>query len=66
MFDKLPREDLAFLPTPLHRLPHLGDSIGLDELWIKRDDLTGHSFGEIRLERWSLFWVMREQIKLIQ
>lgn len=45
MFDSLPREDLAFLPTPLHRLKHLGDSIGLDELWIKRDDLTGHSFG---------------------
>jgi D-cysteine desulfhydrase len=45
MFDSLPREDLAFLPTPFHRLPHLGDSIGLDELWIKRDDLTGHSFG---------------------
>jgi len=45
MFAKLPREDLAFLPTPLHRLPHLGDSIGLDELWIKRDDLTGYSFG---------------------
>lgn len=45
MFNDLPREDLAFLPTPLHRLRHLGDSIGLDELWIKRDDLTGHSFG---------------------
>jgi D-cysteine desulfhydrase family pyridoxal phosphate-dependent enzyme len=45
MFDDLPRESLAFLPTPLHRLSHLGDSIGLDELWIKRDDLTGHSFG---------------------
>jgi D-cysteine desulfhydrase family pyridoxal phosphate-dependent enzyme len=45
MFDSVPRENLAFLPTPLHRLPHLGDSLGLDELWIKRDDLTGHSFG---------------------
>lgn len=45
MFDDVPRESLAFLPTPLHRLKHLGDSIGLDELWIKRDDLTGHSFG---------------------
>lgn len=45
MFDEVPRESLAFLPTPLHRLKHLGDSIGLDELWIKRDDLTGHSFG---------------------
>jgi len=45
MFSGIPRENLAFLPTPLHRLPHLGDSLGLDELWIKRDDLTGHSFG---------------------
>ena len=45
MFDNIPQESLAFLPTPLHRLKHLGDSIGLDELWIKRDDLTGHSFG---------------------
>jgi D-cysteine desulfhydrase family pyridoxal phosphate-dependent enzyme len=45
MFDDLPREKLAFLPTPLHRLRNLGNSIGLDELWIKRDDLTGLSFG---------------------
>ena len=45
MFSELPRESLAFLPTPLHRLPHLGNSIDLDNLWIKRDDLTGHSFG---------------------
>jgi D-cysteine desulfhydrase family pyridoxal phosphate-dependent enzyme len=45
MFSEIPRESLAFLPTPLHRLPHLGNSIDLEELWIKRDDLTGHSFG---------------------
>jgi L-cysteate sulfo-lyase len=45
MFDDLPREPLAFLPTPLHRLRNLGNSLGLDELWIKRDDQTGLSFG---------------------
>jgi D-cysteine desulfhydrase family pyridoxal phosphate-dependent enzyme len=45
MFDNLPREKLAFLPTPLHRLKNLGNSLGLDELWIKRDDQTGLSFG---------------------
>lgn len=45
MFNDLPRERLAFLPTPLHRLKNLGNSIGLDELWIKRDDQTGLSFG---------------------
>jgi D-cysteine desulfhydrase family pyridoxal phosphate-dependent enzyme len=45
MFDDLPRVRLAFLPTPLHRLKNLGESIGIDQLWIKRDDHTGISFG---------------------
>ena len=45
MFEELPRERLAFLPTPMHRLKNLGASIGIDELWIKRDDQTGLSFG---------------------
>ena len=45
MFDELPRERFAFLPTPMHRLKNLGESIGVDQLWIKRDDLTGISFG---------------------
>ncbi|MFW9794545.1 MAG: 1-aminocyclopropane-1-carboxylate deaminase/D-cysteine desulfhydrase [Candidatus Thorarchaeota archaeon] len=45
MFDDLPREYLAFLPTPLHRLKNLGESIGLNNLWIKRDDQTGAAFG---------------------
>jgi D-cysteine desulfhydrase family pyridoxal phosphate-dependent enzyme len=29
----------------MHRLKNLGESIGIDQLWIKRDDLTGISFG---------------------
>ncbi|MHA2425933.1 MAG: 1-aminocyclopropane-1-carboxylate deaminase/D-cysteine desulfhydrase [Candidatus Thorarchaeota archaeon] len=45
MFDDLPRERFAFLPTPLHRMENLGDSLGIDQLWIKRDDLTGLSVG---------------------
>ena len=45
MFDDLPREHFAFLPTPLHRLKNLGESIGLNHLWIKRDDQTGAAFG---------------------
>ncbi|MBY8997562.1 MAG: D-cysteine desulfhydrase family protein [Candidatus Thorarchaeota archaeon] len=45
MFDGLPRERFAFLPTPMHRLKNLGESIGVNQLWIKRDDLTGISFG---------------------
>ncbi len=45
MFTDLPRERLAFLPTPLHKLKNLGESIGLNHLWIKRDDQTGAAFG---------------------
>ena len=45
MFDDLPRERLAFLPTPLHQMNNLGESLGLNSLWIKRDDHTGFTFG---------------------
>ncbi|MGY5875975.1 MAG: D-cysteine desulfhydrase family protein [Candidatus Thorarchaeota archaeon] len=45
MFDELPRANVAFLPTPLHPLRNLADSLGFNELWIKRDDLTGLSIG---------------------
>jgi 1-aminocyclopropane-1-carboxylate deaminase/D-cysteine desulfhydrase-like pyridoxal-dependent ACC family enzyme len=36
---------LGQFPTPLHRSVELGDLSGVDELWIKRDDLTGFSWG---------------------
>ncbi|MFQ5832884.1 MAG: 1-aminocyclopropane-1-carboxylate deaminase/D-cysteine desulfhydrase [Candidatus Thorarchaeota archaeon] len=45
MLDILPRIRLAHLPTPLQQMKNLGDSLDLRELWIKRDDLTGISFG---------------------
>jgi D-cysteine desulfhydrase family pyridoxal phosphate-dependent enzyme len=42
---KFPRAGIAFLPTPIHPMRNLANSLGFDELWIKRDDLTGISFG---------------------
>ena len=36
-----PRARLAQLPTPIHRLANFGERIGVPDLWIKRDDLTG-------------------------
>ncbi len=51
MFDRYPRERFAYLPTPLHRLRNLGASIGLDELWIKRDDFTGPSIGGNKIRK---------------
>jgi D-cysteine desulfhydrase len=35
-----PRLNLAFLPTPMHRLQRMAQRLGVD-LWIKRDDMTG-------------------------
>ncbi|NWF96023.1 MAG: D-cysteine desulfhydrase family protein [Candidatus Thorarchaeota archaeon] len=45
MLDRIPRVQLGFFPTPLHRAVNLGESLGLKELWMKRDDLTGVEFG---------------------
>jgi 1-aminocyclopropane-1-carboxylate deaminase/D-cysteine desulfhydrase-like pyridoxal-dependent ACC family enzyme len=39
-----PRTPLAVLPTPLVPAPRLADALGLGDLFIKRDDLTGFAF----------------------
>ena len=41
----VPRVSLALTPTPLHEAPRLARAIGLNRLFIKRDDLTGLAFG---------------------
>ncbi len=45
MLNRLERFVLGSFPTPLARAPRLASVLGLDELLIKRDDLTGFSFG---------------------
>ncbi|UWQ46201.1 D-cysteine desulfhydrase family protein [Leisingera aquaemixtae] len=44
LLSPFPRASLLSQPTPLERLNRLSQELGLD-LWIKRDDLTGLSFG---------------------
>ncbi len=39
--EKLPRFPLALLPTPIQPLDNLGQTLGGQNLWMKRDDLTG-------------------------
>jgi len=47
----LPRAQLGFFPTPLHRLDRLSGRLGI-ELYIKRDDLTGMSlFGGNKIRK---------------
>lgn len=40
LFDRLPRAQLGFFPTPLYRLENLSTDLGVN-LYIKRDDFTG-------------------------
>lgn len=40
MIASVPRADLGFFPTPLHRLDKLSEQLGVN-LYIKRDDFTG-------------------------
>jgi 1-aminocyclopropane-1-carboxylate deaminase/D-cysteine desulfhydrase-like pyridoxal-dependent ACC family enzyme len=43
--DALPRESLGVIPTPLTAAPELARTMGLRELWFKRDELIGFGFG---------------------
>lgn len=43
--DRLPRQRLAYLPTPMHPCPRLSAQLGGPRLFVKRDDLTGLAFG---------------------
>ena len=40
----IPRLELGLFPTPIHRLEHMSEKLGMN-LWIKRDDLTGVALG---------------------
>src|SRR5579859_1209956 len=42
--DVAARVRLAVLPTPLVLAPRLGEAVGADALYVKRDDLTGFAF----------------------
>lgn len=56
----LPRIRLAYLPTPLEYLPRLSKHLGGPKIWIKRDDLTGPSFGGNKVRK--LEFVMADAI----
>ncbi|MFQ5923877.1 MAG: D-cysteine desulfhydrase family protein [Anaerolineales bacterium] len=46
-----PKVHFAHLPTPIHRLERLTAELGGPDLWIKRDDLTGHAFGGNKIRK---------------
>ncbi len=42
---RLPRVPLATLPTPIEKLERIGADLGVSDLYIKRDDLSGEIYG---------------------
>ena len=49
--DTLPFIPLANLPTPIHRITSLEEAVGIDELWVKRDDLTAADYGGNKIRK---------------
>lgn len=49
--DRIPYVSLAEIPTPVEQLGRLGRDIGLDHLYIKRDDLSGDLYGGNKIRK---------------
>jgi len=45
LIDRLPRVNLAKLPTPLEEAPRLSQALAGPRIFFKRDDLTGLALG---------------------
>ena len=63
--DKLPYLSLGEFPTPVQKLDQLGRQIGLNNLYIKRDDLSGKVYGgnKIRKLEFLLGDALRTKVK---
>jgi len=51
---QLPYAQLADLPTPVEKLSNLGGKIGVEQLWVKRDDLAGRVYGGNKIRKLEL------------
>jgi D-cysteine desulfhydrase family pyridoxal phosphate-dependent enzyme len=60
--ERMPRMELATLPTALQDTPRLAAAIGLDRLLLKRDDNTGLAFGGNKARK--LEYLMADAVRL--
>ncbi|MBM4136247.1 MAG: pyridoxal-phosphate dependent enzyme [Nitrospira sp.] len=51
MSSKLPYVSLGEFPTPVEKLEQLGKDIGINHLFIKRDDLSGKVYGGNKIRK---------------
>ena len=57
-FNSIPKIDLCTLPTPIQYLKRLTEYLKSVNVYIKRDDLTGVAFGEIKIVNWNFYLQM--------
>jgi 1-aminocyclopropane-1-carboxylate deaminase/D-cysteine desulfhydrase-like pyridoxal-dependent ACC family enzyme len=65
LLQKLPYVALGEFPTPIQKLDQLGGQLGLDNLFIKRDDLSGKLYGgnKVRKLEFLLGQALRDGFK---
>ena len=51
--EKLPHISLGGLPTPVHKLERLGSEIGVSNLYIKHDDMSGRVYGGNKVRKFE-------------
>ncbi len=63
--EKLPYVSLGEFPTPVEKLDRLGEDLGLGQLYIKRDDLSGKVYGgnKVRKLEFLLGDALRAKVK---
>jgi D-cysteine desulfhydrase len=47
----LPFIALGDLPTPIHRISDLEEALGIDNLWVKRDDISARDYGGNKIRK---------------
>ncbi len=63
--EKLPRVPLGLFPTPVEKAERLGGVMGLERLYVKRDDLTGARYGgnKVRMLEFLLGGALRQKAR---
>ncbi len=63
--DELPHVVLGQFPTPVQKLDRFGEEVGVHQLYIKRDDLSGEVYGgnKVRKLEFLLGDALRAQVK---
>ena len=59
--EKLPYISLGNFPTPVEKLEKMGSKLGLDNLYIKRDDISGTTYGGNKVRK--LEFVLGQALK---